>query len=159
MHHASLNTPLGLLHVQASDSAVVAVHFSQASNDIAPEPAPPTSLITARAIAQLEAYFSGHRQDFDLPLAPTGTAFQQRVWRVLQTIPYGKTWSYSVQAEAMGQPSAVRAVAAANRANPIAIVIPCHRVVGKDGTLRGYAGGVARKQALIDLETMQRSLQ
>ena len=159
MHHASLMTPLGLLHVEASDSAVLAVRFALSSSSTSSALGASTSPITDLAITQLEAYFAGQRQYFELPLAPVGTHFQQRVWQVLQTIPCGDTWSYQAQAQAMGQPSAVRAVAAANRANPIAIVIPCHRVIGKDGTLRGYAGGLARKQALIELETMHRSLQ
>lgn len=150
---------MGLLRVEANDVAVVAVGFVSSSSPIPSAPSPSASAITSLAISQLEAYFAGQRKRFDLPLAPVGTDFQQRVWRVLQTIPYGETWSYQAQAQAMGQPSAVRAVAAANRANPIAIVIPCHRVIGKDGTLRGYAGGLDRKQALIELETMHRSLQ
>lgn len=159
MHRASLMTPLGLLRVEANDIAVVAVGFVSSSSPIPSAPNPSYSAITNLAITQLEAYFAGQLQQFELPLAPLGTDFQQRVWRVLQTIPYGETWSYQAQAQAMGQPNAVRAVAAANRANPIAIVIPCHRVIGKDGTLRGYAGGLDRKQALIELETMHRSLQ
>lgn len=152
-------SPFGLLQVEASQTAVVAVRFASSDAEAPCASAASSSPITDLAIRQLEAYFAGQRQDFELPLAPLGTDFQQRVWRVLQTIPYGETWSYQAQAQAMGQASAVRAVAAANRANPIAIVIPCHRVIGKDGTLRGYAGGLARKQALIDMETRYRSIQ
>lgn len=102
--------------------------------------------------AQLGEYFSGARRAFDLPLAPEGTDFQKTVWRQLSEIPYGTTLSYAAQAAAIGSPKAVRAVAAANARNPIAIVVPCHRVVGSDGSLTGYAGGLARKRALLDLE-------
>jgi methylated-DNA-[protein]-cysteine S-methyltransferase len=90
--------------------------------------------------------------DFDLPLAPKGTPFQQEVWRFLQTIPYGKTTSYGAIAQAMGKPKATRAVGAANGRNPIAIIIPCHRVIGSNGSLTGYAGGLRFKEALLSLE-------
>ncbi|MCB0971788.1 MAG: methylated-DNA--[protein]-cysteine S-methyltransferase [Acidimicrobiales bacterium] len=101
---------------------------------------------------QLEEYFAGDRREFDLDLAPEGTPFQQQVWAQLRAIPYGETASYGEVAAALGAPGASRAVGSANGANPIAIVVPCHRVVGADGRLTGYAGGTDRKRTLLDLE-------
>lgn len=104
------------------------------------------------AQAQLDAYFSGRLKTFQLPLAPAGTAFQQRCWQALCTIPYGQTVTYAQQAQAIGQPKAVRAVGMANHRNPLPIFIPCHRVIGKDGSLTGYAGCLEAKRFLLDLE-------
>ncbi|CAM2863823.1 Methylated-DNA--protein-cysteine methyltransferase [Prescottella defluvii] len=104
-------------------------------------------------IAQLTEYFAGERTEFTVPLAPRGTEFQQRVWAALRTIPYGQTWTYLQLAEHLGNVAAIRAVAAANGRNPIGIIVPCHRVVGSDGSLTGYAGGLERKQFLLDLES------
>lgn len=101
---------------------------------------------------QLGAYFDGTRTTFEIELAPRGTAFQREVWRALTEIPYGTTSSYGEIARSIGRPSAVRAVGAANAKNPISIVVPCHRVVGHDGNLTGYAGGMANKRALLTLE-------
>ena len=106
-----------------------------------------------RAARQLDEYFAGTRQDFELAVDPAGTAFQRRVWCALQHIPYGATTSYGALARRVGQPTASRAVGAANGRNPISIVIPCHRVVGADGDLTGYAGGIARKEELLRLES------
>ncbi len=103
--------------------------------------------------AQLEDYFDGERTSFDLPIAPFGTDFQRRVWRALTAIPYGTTTTYGAIARSIGEPSAVRAVGAANGKNPLSIVVPCHRVIGKDGTLTGYAGGLPNKRRLLELET------
>ncbi len=108
--------------------------------------------ILTQAVTQLGEYFSGQRNEFELPLAATGTAFQNKVWRALMTIPYGETWSYQDLADAIGSPKAVRAVGMANGKNPISVVVPCHRVIGKSGKLTGYAGGVERKQRLLALE-------
>jgi methylated-DNA-[protein]-cysteine S-methyltransferase len=108
--------------------------------------------IIAKARRQLDAYFAGKLRGFDLPLAPQGTEFQQRVWAALLKIPYGATRSYGQQAAAIGSPKAVRAVGLANGRNPIAIIIPCHRVIGANGSLTGYGGGMARKRLLLDLE-------
>ena len=104
------------------------------------------------AADQLDAYFAGQRTCFDLPLAPCGSEFQQRVWAALQEIPYGETESYGELATRIGSPGAARAVGLANGKNPIGIVIPCHRVVGSDGSLTGYGGGLDAKRALLDLE-------
>lgn len=101
---------------------------------------------------QLDAYFDGRRWTFDLPLADLGTDFQKQVWTTLQTIPAGQTWSYRQLAEHIGRPKAMRAVGRANGLNPIPIVIPCHRLVGSDGSLTGFAGGLDMKRALIDHE-------
>ncbi len=104
------------------------------------------------ALKQLEEYFSGRRKVFDLGLDMRGTPFQQDAWQVLLAIPYGCTRSYREQARSMGRPSAVRAVANANGANPVSIIVPCHRVIGSNGTLTGYGGGLWRKKFLLDLE-------
>jgi methylated-DNA-[protein]-cysteine S-methyltransferase len=104
---------------------------------------------------QLDEYFAGRRQCFELTLAPQGTAFQQAVWHALQVIPFGQTSSYSALANQIDRPKAMRAVGAANGANPIAIIIPCHRVIGRDGSLTGYAGGLPRKALLLTLEGAQ----
>jgi O-6-methylguanine DNA methyltransferase len=103
-------------------------------------------------VRQLEQYFAGERRDFDLPLSYPGTHFQQRVWSALLEIPYGQTRSYQAMAYRVGSPDAVRAVGQANGMNPIAIVIPCHRVINSNGALGGYGGGLPRKQQLLDLE-------
>jgi methylated-DNA-[protein]-cysteine S-methyltransferase len=117
------------------------------------EPAPRgEDKIIANARRQLDAYFAGKLRAFDLPLAPQGTEFQQRVWKALLKIPYGKTRSYGEQAVTIGSPKAVRAVGLANGRNPIAIIIPCHRVIGANGSLTGYGGGMDRKRLLLDLE-------
>lgn len=104
------------------------------------------------AIKQLEAYFAGERHTFDLPLRFVGTDFQQRVWKALQEIPYGATITYAELASMVGEPSAVRAVASANGANALSIIVPCHRVIGSDGSLTGYAGGLGAKRKLLQLE-------
>lgn len=112
-----------------------------------------TSPIIERTILQLNEYFSGERKFFDIPLRFAGTDFQQRVWKELCRIPYGQTASYGEIAARIGMPTSVRAVANANGANAIAIFVPCHRVIGSNKTLTGYAGGLAAKQFLLDLET------
>ncbi|WP_017580533.1 methylated-DNA--[protein]-cysteine S-methyltransferase [Nocardiopsis valliformis] len=104
---------------------------------------------------QLTAYFAGELKEFDLPLAPAGTAWQLRVWRALTTIPYGETAGYGQLAEELGRPTASRAVGMANGRNPISIIVPCHRVIGANGSLTGYAGGLERKQYLLGLEQSQ----
>ena len=102
---------------------------------------------------QLEAYLDGKRTSFDLPLAPLGTDFQRLVWKALSAIPYGTTTTYAAIARSIGKPRAVRAVGAANGKNPLSIVVPCHRVIGKDGTLTGYAGGLPSKRRLLEIES------
>jgi len=112
----------------------------------------------AEVIRQLHAYFGGKLKDFDLPLALEGTEFQLTVWRSLQTIPYGETISYGQLAQRIGNPKAVRAVGLANGCNPIPIIIPCHRVIGSDGSLTGFGGGLANKKKLLELESKQWNL-
>ena len=101
---------------------------------------------------QLQAYFKGELKKFDVPLAPEGTVFQQKVWQALRNIPYGELVSYKTIAETIGNPKAVRAVGAANGKNPLPVIVPCHRVIGSDGSLTGFGGGLQTKQQLIDLE-------
>lgn len=105
-----------------------------------------------RAARQLDEYFAGARRDFDLPLAPRGTPFQQDVWHTLAAIPYGQTISYAQLAQRVGRPSAVRAVGAANGRNPLPLVLPCHRVIGSDGSLTGFGGGLPTKEFLLRME-------
>jgi methylated-DNA-[protein]-cysteine S-methyltransferase len=109
-------------------------------------------------VGQLKSYFAGDRKSFDLPLVLEGTGFQNRVWTALQNIPYGETVSYKQLAERVGSPKAVRAVGAANGANPIPIIIPCHRVIGNDGSLTGFGGGLPLKKKLLELESRQLKL-
>lgn len=108
--------------------------------------------ILQRAGSQLEEYLLGKRETFDLKLDPDGTGFQKKVWSLLQTIPFGKTRTYAQMADQLGDPKVIRAAASANGKNPIAIVIPCHRVIGSDGSLTGYAGGLENKRFLLELE-------
>lgn len=109
--------------------------------------------VVREAVDQLEAYFAGDRQEFDLALRPAGTLFQRTVWESLLSIPFGETISYAEQSRRIGRPGASRAVGAANGRNPIAIVLPCHRVIGAGGTLTGYGGGLPMKQWLLDHES------
>jgi methylated-DNA-[protein]-cysteine S-methyltransferase len=126
---------------------------------VAPAPEPTwrqNDRALGRAAAQLEAYFAGQLREFDLELQPVGTEFQCKVWWRLAEIPYGETWSYSELALAVGRPTATRAVGATNGRNPLAIVLPCHRVIGKDGSLTGFGGGLAAKRFLLALEQGER---
>lgn len=147
-------TPLGDLVAVTDGQALTGLDFDRPGATHTDAPPAAAALLAATA-AQVAAYFEGQRRSFDLPLAPHGTPFQRRVWDALLAVPYGRTASYADIARTIGQPAAVRAVGAANGRNPIAIVIPCHRVIGADGTLTGYAGGLARKRALLALEAQQ----
>ena len=136
-------TPIGALTLTASADAVTAVRFgAQGARD--------ASALLDAAEAQLHEYFARTRRTFDLPLDPRGTAFELRVWAALRTIPYGETRSYGAIAAAIGSPRAARAVGMANHRNPLPILIPCHRVIGADGSLTGYAGGLETKRRLLD---------
>ena len=138
------------LRLAAGEAGLHSIEFSrEGAIDGRENPRHPLLLETKR---QLRAYFAGDLREFDLPLDIAGTAFQQRVWRALLRIPYGETRSYSEIARSIGAPSAVRAVGAANGANPIPIVVPCHRVIGAGGSLVGYGGGLPLKQRLLALE-------
>ena len=141
----SFDSPVGLLRAEEEDGAVTALLFD------APVGRDETPLLLETK-RQLEEYFSGERRTFDLPLAPKGTEFQKRVWSALCGIPYGETRSYGQTAAAVGNAGACRAVGTANHRNPISILIPCHRVIGADGSLGGYGGGLDRKTFLLRLE-------
>ncbi|WP_409484604.1 methylated-DNA--[protein]-cysteine S-methyltransferase [Arsenicicoccus dermatophilus] len=150
--HTVVDSPVGPLTVIADGDALIAIYFADhGRTPVVAEHGPrrDEDPLLARARTQLGEYFAGRRQDFDLPLAPPGDAFQQRVWRALRAIPYGQTRSYGALAAQLGQPGAAQAVGHANGANPLSIVVPCHRVVGADGSLTGYAGGLARKRWLL----------
>jgi methylated-DNA-[protein]-cysteine S-methyltransferase len=152
MHQLSVDTPIGplLLVADEAGAALTAVHLPGFRDGaaVAARSAP----VLDEAAEQLTAYFAGERSAFGLPLAPRGTAFQRTVWDALLRIPYGETRSYAQVARELGRPDRVRAVGSANARNPLAVVVPCHRVVGSDGSLTGYAGGLERKRALLDLE-------
>ena len=148
-----LSTPIGNLMLVADAQGLREVWFETGKHRKAPDPAwkhDPTKLAFARV--QLEEYFAGKRQNFDLPLHPLGTDFQVTVWKALAKIPYGGTISYGELARRIGQPQAVRAVGAANGRNPLPIVLPCHRVIGADGSLTGFGGGLPTKRFLLAME-------
>jgi len=146
-------SPLGPLLLVGTSDALTSLWLPSGRDRQDPEPDWVESARPfKRVVRQLDAYFAGRLRQFDLPLAPVGTAFQQRVWRALCDIPYGETVSYGLLARRIERPAAVRAVGAANGQNPISIVIPCHRVIGSDGRLVGYGGGLPAKSALLDLE-------
>ena len=151
----TIDSPLGPLRLVEQDGALVAIDFAPFAQDMdadAHDPAPARGSVLRRASDQLAAYFAGELRDFDLPLAPSGTPFQRMVWQSLRSIPYGRTTTYGAIAERIGTPNAARAVGLANSRNPLPIVIACHRVIGKDGKLTGYAGGLDRKAWLLQLE-------
>lgn len=150
MHQATFASPLGPIVVLAQDDEINALYIDSPAPDEAAEIHEHPAL--GRLGDQLERYWGGEPVVFDVPLKPRGTAFQMRVWQALQDIPYGKTISYGELARRIGQPTAVRAVGRAAGANPIPVVIPCHRVIGGRGSLVGYAGGLERKQTLLMLE-------
>ncbi len=152
---AVLPTPWGPFEICGTELGLHKARFVAASQ--------PLSTYIPQALqaaaGQLEAYLAGELQEFSIPLAPEGSAFQQRVWQSLQQIAYGQTQSYLQQAKALGDPKAIRAVAAANGKNPLAIFIPCHRVLGSDGSLRGYAWGLEIKRQLLSLEGMEQQME
>ena len=141
-------TPVGKLCVGEEDGVIVRTTWSKIPTEYILEE---TELIL-QCKMQLDEYFRGERKTFDLPLAPKGTDFQKKVWNALQKIPYGETKTYGEIAAAVGNPKAARAVGMANNKNPIGIIIPCHRVVGANGKLVGYAGGMDKKEWLLQLE-------
>jgi methylated-DNA-[protein]-cysteine S-methyltransferase len=151
--HDFLDSPLGPITVLGDEGRLgglfFEVHRWTPGADRWGERAPGTFAAVAE---QLDAYFAGDRKTFDVELHLPGTEFQRRVWTELQQVPFGATTTYAELAEAIGRPGAARAVGAANGRNPVSIIVPCHRVVGADGTLTGYGGGLPRKQALLTLE-------
>ena len=149
MEKAYLETAIGIVEITGEHETIFTVGFvNEKSEDSSSE-----SGMVSKAKKQLKEYFKGEREAFDLMLTPYGTAFQRSVWDALQQIPHGKTISYLELSRNLGDVSAIRAVASANGKNPIAIIIPCHRVIGSDGSLTGYAGGLHRKRFLINLES------
>jgi len=150
-------SPVGPFLLVAREGRLVKLSFHSS-----PDPQPPSDPrdreILETATTQLAEYFALQRKNFDLPLDLRGTDFHQRVWQALLEIPYGETTSYGELAERIGSPGQARAVGVANGANPIAIIVPCHRVIGADGSLVGYGGGLERKQLLLDLESTHLSL-
>jgi methylated-DNA-[protein]-cysteine S-methyltransferase len=150
------DTPVGHLLIAGDDNGLRHVSFAKthfSSREIAPDESWEISeRRLEEPLRQLKAYFAGKLKTFELPLAAEGTDFQKRVWKALCQIPYGKTASYGEIAQAVGNPAASRAVGLANGQNPIAIIVPCHRVIGKNGRLVGYGGGVEHKQTLLKLE-------
>lgn len=142
------STPIGIVRITADENFITSVHFMDEEVNVRP---PETPLLEL-AIQQMEEYFAGNRRIFDFPIKQVGSGFQQEVWQCLQTIGYGKTISYAQQSKLMNNPLAIRAIAVANGKNHLAIVVPCHRVIGSDGNLTGYASGVWRKKWLIEHE-------
>jgi methylated-DNA-[protein]-cysteine S-methyltransferase len=142
-------SPIGDLQLYSDGKHIVKIGFPREAAE--PAVAGDDAVLEACA-TQLAEYFSGVRHRFELPLAPRGTDFQQLVWQALRAIPYGQTRSYGEVARAIGRPGAVRAVGAANGRNPLPIVVPCHRVIGSDGSLTGFAGGLEAKTCLLELE-------
>jgi methylated-DNA-[protein]-cysteine S-methyltransferase len=154
-----MESPTGRLLLAADETGLRHVIFADGREPATPDPKWREDMAPLReTIRQLQAFFAGELRDFDLPLAPEGPAFHKRVWRELCNIPYGETISYGELARRIGSPNAFRAVGRANGANPIAIVIPCHRVIGSNGKLTGYGGGLPRKELLLALERKQRPL-
>jgi methylated-DNA-[protein]-cysteine S-methyltransferase len=151
-----MDSPVGEIRIQAREGAISRLEFSPFAELPLGQPLgerDDEDPLLQRAVEQLTAYFAGVLREFDLPVAPQGTVFQQQVWEQLRMIGYGETTSYGVIAGRLGRTNtASRAVGLANGRNPIAIVIPCHRVIGANGTLIGYAGGLERKRTLLDLE-------
>jgi len=160
MNYVYLETPIGKLLLAADAQAIRHIGFPKNGEPMLAQ----AGWIEGQngplreVSRQLREYFAGERTTFDLPLAPEGTDFQRNVWRKLQDIPYGHTISYGELARRVGNPKASRAVGAANGQNPIPIVIPCHRVIGANGTLTGFGGGLAAKEALLALEARQMRL-
>ncbi|ETW98343.1 MAG: hypothetical protein ETSY1_19165 [Candidatus Entotheonella factor] len=153
VYEGIIESPLGPICLMGTDQGLTRVDFQHGERPVdRPLSGRTPPGYFDQAMQQLREYFEGARQAFDLPLAPPGTAFQQQVWQALQQIPYGRTTTYQDLAAHLGKPTASRAVGSANGRNPIAIIIPCHRVIGRDGRLRGYAGGLHLKQQLLQHE-------
>ena len=153
MRITHFSSPLGTLEIREEQDFIVRVNFIDTEPSISD-----SHCVLQNCITQLKEYFVGKRKSFKLPLAPQGTPFQQQVWEELQHVQFGKTSSYIDLAKKLGDSNLTRAVGSANGKNPIAIIIPCHRIVGSDGSLTGYAGGLKRKKWLLEHESAQASL-
>lgn len=153
MFYEHIESPIGPIVLAGNGEAVQWVGLPESRHPLTiPDEWTRNSKPFVEAKRQLDAYFAGELTDFDLPLLPHGTEFQQRVWKALCTIPYATTISYAELARRVGNPKASRAVGLANAANPLSIIVPCHRVIGANGSLTGYGGGLPAKQHLLDLE-------
>lgn len=153
VRYTHVESPIGPFLLAGSDSALAVASFARGKQRREPQAGWVHDPETLRyASEQVEAYFAGQRTTFDLPLAIEGTDFQMRVWAILRTIPFGEVWSYGQVARALGSPGASRAVGAANGANLLPLIIPCHRVIGANGTLTGFGGGLETKKWLLDFE-------
>jgi methylated-DNA-[protein]-cysteine S-methyltransferase len=152
MHITTVQSPIGELTLASDGEALTGVYMTEQRHRPDLPAATGDDAVLAAAREQLAEYFAGERQAFQLPLRPAGTPFQRAVWDALREIPYGETTGYGELARRLGRPGAARAVGLANGRNPIAIVVPCHRVIGAAGALRGYGGGLDRKRYLLDLE-------
>src|SRR5579862_4177647 len=154
MNYCYVESPIGHLLIAGSERAIYSISFPKDGKPRPPEArwVESTDGALGDAVVQLREYFAGRRTTFELTLAPIGTAFQKTVWQRLREIPYGETISYGELARRVGNPKAARAVGAANGANPLPIVVPCHRVIGGKGALTGFGGGLAVKEALLALE-------
>ncbi len=153
LYYCMVPSPVGKLLLAGSRTKLKLVSFQDGKHPVTPDPTWVEDTKPFKtAISQLKSYFAGTRKDFSLSLEPEGTPFQQRVWKRLQSIPYGKTASYGAIAKGIGKPTASRAVGAANGQNPLSIIVPCHRVIGQNGHLVGYGGGLPIKEKLLVLE-------
>jgi methylated-DNA-[protein]-cysteine S-methyltransferase len=149
----TMDSPVGIITLAGRDGVLTHLRMDDQAHAPADQPTwEPDADAYGDAVEQLDAYFAGERTGFDLVLRLEGTPFQQEVWAALQEIPYGETWSYGQLADHIGTPGAARAVGLANGRNPIGIIVPCHRVIGANGSLTGYGGGLPRKQLLLQLE-------
>jgi methylated-DNA-[protein]-cysteine S-methyltransferase len=161
LHTVTMNSPVGTLRLIAGDRGLRAILWgvedaARIASIDRDELVEGHTAVLDRAVSQLEEYFAGTRRDFELPLDPIGSPFQQSAWMVLRTIPYGRTISYGQQARQLGDPRKARAVGAANGKNPLSIVVPCHRVIGSSGHLTGFAAGLDVKSWLLDHERQPR---
>lgn len=158
--YTHLESPVGRLLLAGDDRGLRVLAFAAGTRPVRVDPnwTPDEGGVLGAVADELEAYFAGRLRAFRTPVAPDGTPFQRRVWEALREIPYGETMSYGELSRRIGRPDAVRAVGAANGANPIAIIIPCHRVVGANGSLTGFGGGLDVKRALLALERGERRL-
>jgi methylated-DNA-[protein]-cysteine S-methyltransferase len=157
--YTTFESPVGPLLLAGDSNALRLLSFETSKHAAPPRPDwNQNRAAFAEVIRQLQAYFRGELEEFDVPLAMEGTEFQIRVWNALRTIPYGETISYAQLARRIGNPKAVRAVGLANGSNPIPIIVPCHRVIGSDGSLTGFGGGLSTKKKLLELENKQMRL-
>lgn len=150
MKTAVIETPVGILEIKGDAEGLASVLFKDSDDVVVSEKIPKE---LQDSVNQLQEYFDGKRKEFNIKLSPEGTDFQKKVWKQLEGIPFGKTATYQQMANQLGDPKVIRAAASANGKNPISIIIPCHRVIGSDGSLTGYAGGLHRKKWLLEFES------